>query len=136
MRRRCSIRFARSPRPDRSNSLKSRISTRWHFSNRAWEQWPVNAEKFAKWVNQINGHGSLCNLFMDYETIGEHQWAETGIFDFIRKLPGEVMKASHENNFITPSEAIDRNEPAGEIDVPHMISWADTERGLSAWTGN
>jgi alpha-amylase len=106
------------------------------FSNRTWEQWPVNAEKFAKWVNQINGHGSLCNLFMDYETIGEHQWAETGIFDFIRKLPGEVMKASHENNFVTPSEAIDRNEPAGEIDVPHMISWADTERDLSAWLGN
>ena len=106
------------------------------FSNRAWEQWPVNAEKFAKWVCQINGHGSLCNLFMDYETIGEHQWAETGIFDFIRNLPAEVMKASSENSFVTPSEAIDRNDSAGEIDVPHMVSWADTERDLSAWLGN
>ena len=62
------------------------------FSNRAWEQWPLTAEKFAKWVNQINGNGYLCNLFMDYETFGEHQWAETGIFDFMRHLPGEVMK--------------------------------------------
>ena len=62
------------------------------FSNRAWEQWPLTAEKFAKWVNQINGNGFLCNLFIDYETFGEHQWADTGIFDFMRHLPGEVMK--------------------------------------------
>lgn len=106
------------------------------FSNRAWEQWPLSPEKFAKWVNQINGHGFLCNLFMDYETFGEHQWAETGIFDFMRNLPGEIFKASSENNFVTPSEAIDRHDPAGEVDVPHMISWADTERDLSAWLGN
>ncbi len=86
-------------------------------------------------MNQINGNGFLCNLFMDYETFGEHQWADTGIFDFLRHLPGEVLKHP-DNNFLTPSEAIDRHEPVGEIDVPHMISWADTERDLSAWLGN
>jgi alpha-amylase len=106
------------------------------FSNRAWEQWPLHADKFAQWVTQINGHGFLCNLFMDYETFGEHQYAETGIFDFMRHLPGEIMKASRENNFLTPSQIIDAQEPAGEIDVPHMISWADAERDLSAWLGN
>ncbi|HXE53930.1 MAG TPA: glycoside hydrolase family 57 protein [Tepidisphaeraceae bacterium] len=106
------------------------------FSNRAWEQWPLNAEKFAQWVNQINGNGFLCNLFMDYETFGEHQWAETGIFDFLRHLPGEIMRSSRDNHFLTPSQVIDTYEPAGEIDVPHMISWADTERDLSAWLGN
>jgi alpha-amylase len=106
------------------------------FSNRAWEQWPLTAEKFARWVNQINGHGTVCNLFMDYETFGEHQWADTGIFDFLRHLPAEVLRASSENDFVTPSEAIDRYEPAGELDVPQMISWADTERDLSAWIGN
>jgi alpha-amylase len=106
------------------------------FSNRAWEQWPLTAEKFAKWVTQINGHGFLCNLFIDYETFGEHQWADTGIFDFVRHLPGEVMKSSPENNFLTPSQVIDKYESAGEMDVPHMISWADTERDLSAWLGN
>ena len=62
------------------------------FCNRAWEQWPLTAEKFAQWVNQINGNGYVCNLFMDYETFGEHQWADTGIFDFMRHLPGEVMR--------------------------------------------
>jgi len=105
------------------------------FSNRAWEQWPLTAEKFAQWVNQINGNGFLCNLFFDYETFGEHHWADTGIFDFMRHLPGEVLK-TRENDFLTPSQAIDRYEPAGELDVPHMISWADTERDLSAWLGN
>jgi alpha-amylase len=106
------------------------------FSNQAWEQWPLNAEKFAQWVSQINGHGFLCNLFMDYETFGEHQWAETGIFEFMRHLPGEIMKSSRDNNFLTPSQVIDTFQSAGEIDVPHMISWADTERDLSAWLGN
>jgi alpha-amylase len=106
------------------------------FSNRAWEQWPLTAEKFARWINQINGNGFLCNLFLDYETFGEHQWADTGIFDFLRHLPGEVMRSSSENQFLTPSQVIDKYESAGELDVPHMISWADTERDLSAWLGN
>ncbi len=106
------------------------------FSNRNWEQWPLTAEKFAQWVTQINGHGQVCNLFMDYETFGEHQWAETGIFDFLRHLPGEVMRSSRENDFLTPSQVIDRYDAAGEVDVPHMVSWADTERDLSAWLGN
>jgi alpha-amylase len=105
------------------------------FSNVNWEQYPLTADKFAKWINQINGHGVCCNLFMDYETIGEHQWAETGIFEFMKHLPGEILK-NGENRFVTPSQMIDTFEPAGEIDVPHMISWADTERDLSAWLGN
>src|SRR5215203_6948966 len=106
------------------------------FSNRAWEQWPLTAEKFARWVNQINGNGFTCNLFMDYETFGEHQWADTGIFDFLRHAPEAILNSSRENNFVTPSQAIDQYEAVGEIDVPHMISWADTERDLSAWLGN
>jgi len=105
------------------------------FSNRAWEQWPLTAEKFAGWVSQINGNGVLCNLFLDFETFGEHQWAETGIFDFLRHLPDDVLNRG-DNDFLTPSQVIDRYESVGEIDVPHMISWADTERDLSAWLGN
>ena len=106
------------------------------FSNRGWSEWPLTADKFAKWVNQINGNGFLCNLFLDYETFGEHQWAETGIFDFIAALPGEIFKQSGGNDFKTPSQCIETLEPVGEYDVPHMISWADTERDLSAWLGN
>jgi len=105
------------------------------FSNRSWSQWPLTAEKFARWVNQINGNGYVCNLFMDYETFGEHQWADTGIFDFMRHVPGEVLKHP-DNDFLTPSQVIDKYDAVGEIDVPHMVSWADTERDLSAWLGN
>jgi alpha-amylase len=105
------------------------------FGNRGWAEWPMTAEKFAKWVDQINGNGYVCNLFMDYETFGEHQWADTGIFEFLRALPGAVM-ANGKNDFLTVSQAVDRYPSVGEVDVPHMISWADTERDLSAWLGN
>ena len=94
------------------------------------------------WVHQINGDGYLCNLFMDYETFGEHQWADTGIFQFLEKLPEAVFDVaqkadgSTENHFITPTEALERFDPVGEYDVPEFISWADTERDLTAWRGN
>ena len=105
------------------------------FSNRQWEQWPLTADKFARWINQINGVGDVCNLFIDYETIGEHQWAETGIFDFVRHLPGYIL-ANAENDFLTPSQVASRYEARDTLDVPVPMSWADTERDLSAWSGN
>ncbi len=107
------------------------------FSNRGWSEWPLSAEKFAGWVNQINGDGFLCNLFMDYETLGEHQWVDTGIFQFLDALPQKVFDINPgHNHFITPSMAIEEFEPVGEYDAPHFISWADTERDLTAWCGN
>jgi len=105
------------------------------FSNRRWAQWPLTAEKFAGWIHDANGTGHVVNLFMDYETLGEHQWADTGIFDFMRHLPGEVLKHP-DNDFLTPSEVVQTYEAMDTIDVPHLISWADTERDLSAWLGN
>jgi alpha-amylase len=105
------------------------------FSNRQWPEWPLTAEKFAAWVNRVNGNGFVCNLFMDYETFGEHQWAETGIFEFLGALPQAIFDIG-DNDFLTISEAVDRYPSAGEMDVPHMISWADTERDISAWLGN
>ncbi len=105
------------------------------FSNKSWEEWPLNAPKFAKWVNAANGNGNCVNLFMDYETFGEHQWADTGIFNFMKALPGEILK-HHDNNFMTPSELIKAYEPVAELDIHNIISWADIERDLSAWIGN
>ena len=107
----------------------------YRFGNKDWEQYPLTAEKFAQWINQINGNGFICNLFMDYETFGERQWADTGIFDFLRHLPGRVLD-QRDNGFLTPSQACDQFEPAGEVDVPHLVSWSETERDLSAWLGN
>ncbi|KAA0217336.1 MAG: alpha-amylase [Leptolyngbya sp. PLA3] len=107
------------------------------FGNRGWDEWPLTAEKFARWVHQINGNGYLCNLFMDYETFGEHQWADSGIFGFLEHLPAAVFDvAPGENHFNTPSEALRRFDPVGVYDVKDFISWADTERDLTAWRGN
>ncbi len=105
------------------------------FGNKEWEGYPMNARKFADWVSGHNGTGEILNLFMDYETFGEHQWESTGIFDFLRELPGEVLKHPH-NDFVTPSEAISRYRAVAELDVPDFVSWADIERDLSAWLSN
>ena len=105
------------------------------FSSPDWSERPLSAGKYASWISAVNGSGQLVNLFMDYETFGEHQWADTGIFEFLRHLPGEILKHP-DNNFVTVSEALDKYQPVGEIDAPHYYSWADTERDLSAWLGN
>lgn len=105
------------------------------FSNRQWSEWPLHAPKFAGWVNDVNGCGFVVNLFMDYETFGEHQWESTGIFNFLRHLPQEILK-HHDNDFKTPSEAAAAYDDSDVVDVPHTISWADIERDISAWRGN
>ena len=105
------------------------------FSNKSWEQWPLTTEKFSHWINQANGNGEIINLFMDYETFGEHQWEDTGIFEFMKQLPQEILRNPH-NSFVTPSEAIEKFEKKDEIDIPNILTWADTERDLSAWLGN
>ncbi len=105
------------------------------FSNRGWPEWPLTTEKYVSWLNAIDPRQEIVNLFMDYETFGEHQWAETGIFEFMRHLPKAVF--AHSNyQFITPSEAVDILDPIAPVHVPYPISWADEERDLTAWLGN
>jgi alpha-amylase len=104
------------------------------FGNQAWTEWPLTADKFAHWLN-ANQDASNFNLFMDYETFGEHQWDESGIFSFLEHLPAEWLKTEG-NTFMTVSEVIDAFDPKDMIDMPQTITWADTERDLSAWLGN
>jgi alpha-amylase len=107
------------------------------FGDRNWSEWPLRAETFAKWVDQINGNGYVCNLFMDYETFGEHQWEHTGIFQFFDALPEKIFDVNPgKNEFLTPGQSADIFTPVGEYSSPTVISWADTERDLSAWLGN
>ena len=129
-------------KPKGTNSIKLLLKNyrlsddiAFRFSARDWEHFPLTADKYARWVSNINGNGVCVNLFMDYETFGEHQWQETGIFSFLEHLPYEILKHPH-NNFKLPSEIVNSYERVGELDVPYMISWADVERDLSAWTGN
>ena len=102
------------------------------FSDRAWSEWPLTTEKFVGWLDAAEGE--LINLFMDYETFGEHQSAESGIFDFMKALPAAVLAAGHD--FVTPSQAVKNIKPIASLEVPDPISWADEERDLSAWLGN
>lgn len=104
------------------------------FGDKRWSEHPLTADKFAKWISQIRGAGQVVNLFMDYESFGEHQWAETGIFEFLRHLPEAIYKYS-DLEFITPSET-KKYSPFGSLDIPDFISWADSERDLSAWRSN
>jgi len=105
------------------------------FSNKEWDGWPLTAEKYVDWLNEIPKNEEVVNLFMDYETFGEHQWADTGIFEFMRSLPKAVFKNS-EYQFLTPSEVIKNFQPVAAVNIPIPISWADEERDLTAWLGN
>lgn len=104
------------------------------FGDREWSEWPLTADKFAHWMSEEKDATNF-NLFMDYETFGEHQWEESGVFDFLENLPKEWLK-SDGHTFMTVSEAAEAYEPVDAIDVPQIITWADTERDLSAWLGN
>ena len=105
------------------------------FSNRDWSEWPLTTDKYVQWLNHLSPKEEVINLFMDYETFGEHQWAETGIFEFMRHLPGAVLSSTN-FEFLTPSEVADKHQPVAVMHVQYPISWADEERDLTAWLGN
>lgn len=105
------------------------------FSNKGWEEHPLTVNKYVQWLNSVNGNGDTVNLFMDYETFGEHQWEDTGIFNFMEHLPGEFLNHP-DNSFKTPSEVANDFPVRSELDIHNFISWADLERDLSAWLGN
>jgi alpha-amylase len=105
------------------------------FSNQAWSEFPLTAEKFVSWLNKMDKKEETANIFIDYETFGEHQWLESGIFDFLKALPGAVFRHS-KFTFATPSELVQNLQPISSISVPYPISWADEERDLTAWLGN
>ncbi len=103
------------------------------FSAQLWPGHPLTADKYSRWLSHCEG--DVVNLFMDYETFGEHHWTETGIFDFLKYFPEEVLKHKY-LDFLTVSEAAERYQSVGEIDSPWAISWADAERDVSTWLGN
>jgi alpha-amylase len=106
------------------------------FSARWWSEWPLTADKYAHWL--ADTQGQCINIFPDYETFGEHHWPETGIHDFLKHVPEEILRWEH-LRMATPSEVIEKHASIGEIDVPETggtVSWADLERNSSGWLGN
>jgi len=111
------------------------------FSNRDWPEFPLTVPKFVDWIDKLTlseqeNRNQFLNLFMDYETFGEHQWAETGIFDFMNHLPEEVLKRKH-LGFLTPKETPEyANYQQESLSFIEPVSWADEQRDLSAWLEN
>jgi alpha-amylase len=105
------------------------------FSNKSWGDWPLTAEKYAGWIAGALEKDDIVNIFMDYESFGEHQPASSGIFDFLKAMPGMIL--NHTNlEIMTPSQAAAKHQPIAPLNVPYAISWADEERDISAWLGN
>lgn len=105
------------------------------FSDRSFAKWPVDCDKYAAWLLDATRKDEIVNLFMDYETFGEHQNANTGIFEFMKYLPDAILSRT-DIEFCTPSEAVKKHQPVAPLNVPFPISWADEERDTSAWLGN
>jgi len=104
------------------------------FGDTEWKEWPLTADKFSHWLSETNP-AEMFNLFMDYETFGEHQWEDKGIFGFLEHLPEHWLK-NPDHTFMSFNEALDTFQPEDEIDMPYTVTWADTERDLTAWLGN
>ena len=117
----------------KNSSLSDDIAFR--FSDRNWSDWPLTGDKYLSWIKAAAQNDEIVNLFMDYETFGEHQKAASGIFDFMKFFP-EVVLADGEFEFVTPTQATKKHKPVAELDVPDPISWADEERDVTAWLGN
>lgn len=117
----------------RNFKLSDDISFR--FSNTNWSEYPLTADKFVGWLEKIDPREEVINLFLSYESFGERQRRESGIFQFLEALPGKIIQ-SRKLKFSTPSEVADELQPVSSVHVPHPISWADAERDLTAWLGN
>jgi alpha-amylase len=117
----------------RNYSLSDDIGFR--FTARWWNEWPLTAQKYSSWL--AASQGQVITLFMDYETLGEHHWPESGIHEFLRWLPGEVIKWNN-LNWALPIEVVRWHQPVDEIDVNEYssVSWADLERDITAWLVN
>ncbi len=107
----------------------------YRFSNRKWSEWPLTTDKYTSWINRLEEAEEIINLFMEYETFGEKNLEDTGIINFIKKLP-EKLLIDNKNYFVTPSEAINIFTKKEELDVPFLLSWMDKERDISPWIGN
>jgi len=105
------------------------------FSNKAWNEFPLTAEKYAGWMNSLPKEEEVVTIFINYETFGQLQPKNSGIFDFLKKLPEAILK-SGKLSFSMASEVINDLQPVSAVHVPYPISWADEERDLSAWLGN
>lgn len=129
-------------RPQGTNNIKLLLKNyqlsddiAFRFGNKAWEGYPLTADKYTAWTNDALSDGQIVNLFMDYETFGENVWEDTGIFDFFEEFIKQ-WNNNEFNTFYTISGAAEAFDGKDYISMPDTVTWADTERDLTAWLGN
>ncbi len=105
------------------------------FSVKEWSEWPLTADKYTGWLNNVDPKTEVVNIFLDYETFGHHQSKKSGIFDFLKALPQSIFNQAA-YTFKTPSQLSSSLQPASPVHIPFSISWADEERDITAWLGN
>lgn len=104
------------------------------FNDTSWDAYPLTADKYIDWIASTPAEEQIINLAMSLETFGGLQPANSGIFQFLEALPRFARERGIE--FCTPTEAITKLKPVGELSVVHPISGADEARDTSAWLGN
>ncbi len=104
------------------------------FSNTAWDEYPLTADKYIDWIASTPAEEQIINLFMNLEVFGDFQPRETGIFQFLEALPRFAEERGIE--FWTPTTVVSKLKPVAELSIMHPISWADEARDTSAWLGN
>lgn len=104
------------------------------FGDKSWNEWPLTPDKYIDWLQQSDPSAKLINLFMDFETFGEHQWEATGIFGFFEQFISAWV--DHGGEYAMVSQAISLQDEPEELSMPSTVTWADSERDLSAWNGN
>lgn len=118
----------------RNYSLSDDMAVR--FSDRSWDQWPLTSEKYLAWLRSaLSDGGNVLGLFMDYDTFGEVNKAESGIFDFFRAFVTDVV-ADGGFEFSTPSSISRRFKATAALEVAETVSWNGFESDVSAWLGN
>ena len=117
----------------RSYNLCDDITLR--FSDKSWSEYPLTAEKYIGFLNGIPSDAQFINLFFDYETVGNYQVKESGIFDFFNALFTQLV-ASKKYNFIMPKEILKLNVKPSTLHIPYPISCSGDEKDINEWLGN
>ncbi len=105
----------------------------YRFSDRYWSGWPLMASAYADWL--AAAAGDFVFVGWDFETFGEHHWADSGIFDFMRALPGELHRRGVE--LLTASEAINRfADRSYHLPLPAFPSTWAGDGGVGFFLGN
>lgn len=116
----------------RNTQLSDELS--FHFSDPAWHNFPMDAEKYADQIMALPEGEEIVNIWVGAETFGILQNGGTGIFDFLKALPYFALERGI--GFMTPAEAGKKLAATDVITAPYTMTWAGEAKDLSIFCGN